>query len=143
MNLILFDKNHSNYLPLSFTRPISFFRIGILTIKEKWEFYYTSVSVKTQEYLSVKFKTNIENDNLWVDSSILPCKELITEINNLRFGESLVYQGEVIAFRNNIFDYAKLNIIESHSLFFSIKSVSDIFSLNEDEIINDFDRLKT
>lgn len=142
MNLILFDKNHSNYLPLSFTRPISFFRIGILTIKEKWEFYYTSVSVKTQEYLSVKFKTNIENDNLWVDSSILPCKELITEINNLRFGESLVYQGEVIAFRNNIFDYAKLNIIESHSLFFSIKSVSDIFSLNEDEIINDFDRLK-
>ena len=51
MNLILFDKNHSNYLPLSFTRPISFFRIGILTIKEKWQFYYNSVSVKTEDYL--------------------------------------------------------------------------------------------
>ena len=142
MNLILFDKNHSNYLPLSFTRPISFFRIGILTIKEKWQFYYNSVSVKTEDYLSYKFKTNLEDDNLWVDSSILPCKELITEVNNLRLGESLLYHGEVIAFRNKTFDYAKLNIIESHSLFSSVKSLTDIFNLNENEIINDFERIK-
>ncbi len=142
MNLILFDKNHSNYLPLSFTRPISFFRIGILTIKEKWQFYYNSVSVKTEDYLSYKFKTNLEDDNLWVDSSILPCKELITEVNNLRLGESLLYHGEVIAFRNKTFDYVKLNIIESHSLFSSVKSLTDIFNLNENEIINDFERIK-
>ena len=143
MNLILFDKNHSNYLPLSFTRPISFFRIGILTIKEKWQFYYNSVSVKTEDYLSKKFKTNLEDDNLWVDSSILPCKELITEVNNLRLGESLVHEGEVIAFRNKTFDYVKLNIIESHSLFSSVESLTDIFNLNENEIINDFERIKT
>ena len=143
MNLILFDKNHSNYLPLSFTRPISFFRIGILTIKEKWQFYYNSVSVKTEDYLSYKFKTILEDDNLWVDSSILPCKELITEVNNLRLGESLVHKGEVIAFRNKTFDYVKLNIIESHSLFSSVESLTDIFNLNENEIINDFERIKT
>ncbi len=142
MNLILFDKNHSNYLPLSFTRPISFFRIGILTIKEKWQFYYNSVSVKTEDYLSYKFKTILEDDNLWVDSSILPCKELITEVNNLRLGESLVHKGEVIAFRNKTFDYVKLNIIESHSLFSSVESLTDIFNLNENEIINDFERIK-
>ena len=142
MNLILFDKNHSNYLPLSFTRPISFFRIGILTIIEKWQFYYNSVSVKTEDYLSYKFKTNLEDDNLWVDSSILPCKELITEVNNLRLGESLVHHGEVIAFRNKTFDYVKLNIIESHSLFSSVESLTDIFNLNENEIINDFERIK-
>ena len=143
MNLILFDKNHSNYLPLSFTRPISFFRIGILTIKEKWQCYYNSVSVKTEDYLSYKFKINLEDDNLWVDSSILPCKELITEVNNLRLGESLVHKGEVIAFRNKTFDYVKLNIIESHSLFSSVESLTDIFNLNENEIINDFERIKT
>ena len=143
MNLILFDKNHSNYLPLSFTRPISFFRIGILTIKEKWQFYYNSVSVKTEDYLSYKFKLNLEDDNLWVDSSILPCKELITEVNNLRLGESLVHEGEVIAFRNKTFDYVKLNVIESHSLFSSVESLTDIFNLNENEIINDFERIKT
>ena len=143
MNLILFDKNHSNYLPLSFTRPISFFRIGILTIKEKWQFYYNSVSVKTEDYLSYKFKLNLEDDNLWIDSSILPCKELITEVNNLRLGESLVHEGEVIAFRNKTFDYVKLNVIESHSLFSSVESLTDIFNLNENEIINDFERIKT
>jgi UDP-N-acetylglucosamine diphosphorylase/glucosamine-1-phosphate N-acetyltransferase len=143
MNLILFDKNHSNYLPLSFTRPISFFRIGILTIKEKWQFYYNSVSIKTEDYLSYKFKTNLEDDNIWVDSSILPCKELITEVNNLRVGESLIHEGEIIAFRNKTFDYAKLNIIESHSLFSSVESLTDIFNLNENEIINDFERIKT
>ena len=37
MNVILFDNNRTNYYPLSFTRPIAYFRIGILTIKEKWE----------------------------------------------------------------------------------------------------------
>ena len=105
MNLILFDKDHSNYLPLSFTRPISSFRVGIFTIKEKWNFYYSSVSIKTQDYLSQKFKTDIQYDNLWVDSTILPCKELITEINNLRVGESLVSKGEVIAFRSNKFEH--------------------------------------
>lgn len=142
MNLILFDKDPSNYLPLSFTRPISSFRVGIFTIKEKWNFYYSSISIKTQDYLSQKFKTDIQYDNLWVDSTILPCKELITEINNLRVGESLVSKGEVIAFRSNKFEHAKLNIIESHASFTSIKSLSDIFVFNENEIINDFNRLK-
>ena len=54
MNVILFDNNRANYYPLSFTRPIAYFRVGILTIKEKWEEYYKSVSVKTEDYLSTK-----------------------------------------------------------------------------------------
>ena len=37
----------------------------------------------------------------------------------------------------------KLNIIESHSLFSSVESLTDIFNLNENEIINDFERIKT
>ena len=53
MNIILYDTNRINYYPLSYTRPIAYFRCGILTIKEKWEKYYNSVSVKTEEYLSL------------------------------------------------------------------------------------------
>jgi hypothetical protein len=90
MNIILFDNNRDNYYPLSFTRPISFFRIGVLTIKQKWEKYYDSVSVKTIDYLSVKYPLNIEEDNVWVDASIIPSDELITELDNLRTGEGLV-----------------------------------------------------
>jgi len=38
MNVILFDSNVRNaLLPLSFTRPVADIRIGILTIREKWE----------------------------------------------------------------------------------------------------------
>ena len=59
MNVILFDNNRSNYYPLSFTRPIGYFRVGILTIKEKWEQYYKSVSVKTEDYLAVKFPLKV------------------------------------------------------------------------------------
>ena len=55
MNVILFDTDRENLYPLSLTRPISDFRIGILTIKEKWEFYYKSVSVLTEDYLIEKF----------------------------------------------------------------------------------------
>ena len=60
MNVILFDKNRNNFYPLSYTRPIAYFRIGILTIKQKWEQYYSSVSVKTEDYLSLKFPLNIK-----------------------------------------------------------------------------------
>ena len=55
MNVILFDIERENLYPLTFTRPISDFRVGIVTIKEKWEFYFSDVSVKTEDYLSEKF----------------------------------------------------------------------------------------
>ena len=71
MNVILFDNKRANYYPLSFTRPIGYFRVGILTIKEKWEQYYKSVSVQTEDYLSVKFPTKIVKDNLWINAKII------------------------------------------------------------------------
>ena len=55
MNVILFDSNPAHYYPLSFTRPISYFRVGVFTIKEKWEKYYNTVSVRTADYLLTKF----------------------------------------------------------------------------------------
>ena len=39
MNIILFDttQEHGNLLPLTFTRPIAELRVGINTLREKWE----------------------------------------------------------------------------------------------------------
>ena len=67
MNVILFDTDRENLYPLSFTRPISDFRVGVFTIKEKWEHYYKNVSIKTESYLNQKFPLNQENDNLWIN----------------------------------------------------------------------------
>ena len=138
MNVILFDTNRENFYPLTYTRPISDFRIGILTIKEKWEKHYKSVSVKTVDYLSTKFPTKIKKDNLWINSKTLPSKALITELESLRIGEALEKNGEVIAFRSAIFDLQKMNRIDSHVEFNTLENVWDIFSDNDREIENDF-----
>ena len=141
MNVILFDKDRSNYYPLSFTRPIAYFRIGILTIKEKWELHYKSVSVKTEDYLSDKFHLKIKKDNILIDARILPSEVFRTELNSLRVGEALEKNGEIIAFRNSSFNTKKLNVIDSNASFNSIDRLSDIFSDNDREIRIDFESL--
>ena len=138
MNVILFDSNRENYYPLTYTRPISDFRIGILTIKEKWEKYYKSVSVQTVDYLSDKFPLKIQKDNLWIDAKVLPSKALMIELASLRSGESLEKEGEVVAFRSAIFDLQKINKIDSHAAFNTVENLWDIFSGNDREIKSDF-----
>ena len=141
MNVILFDSNRENYYPLTYTRPISDFRIGILTIKEKWERYYKSVSVQTVDYLSTKFPLKIQKDNLWINSKILPCSALITELKSLRVGELLEKDGEIIASRSAVFDLQKMNRIDSHVTFNAVENLWDIFSDNDREIESDFELL--
>ena len=141
MNVILFDNNRVNYYPLSFTRPIAYFRVGIFTIKEKWEQYYKSVSVKTEDYLSAKFALKVQKDNLWIDARIFPSQALITELNSLRIGEALAKNGVIFAFRNSTFTTDKLNIIDSNAVFNSIENLWDIFLDNDREINSDFEFL--
>ena len=138
MNIILFDSNRSNYYPLSLSRPISFFRVGILTIKQKWEQYFSSVSVKTDEYLSYKFPIILKDDNIWINAKTIPSTDLYTEINNLRVGESLEKDGELIAFRNSNFKKSKLNKIDSNVKIKTIENLTDIFKFNSEEINIDF-----
>ena len=137
MNLILFDKDAESYFPLSLTRPVSYLRVGIFTIKEKWDKFFKSVSVKTADYLTKKYPIELDDDNIWVVSNIIPSQNLITEISSLRQGEALSKQGKIIAFRNSTFDMNKLNVIDSNVIFNSIENLSDIFLLNGEEINND------
>jgi UDP-N-acetylglucosamine diphosphorylase/glucosamine-1-phosphate N-acetyltransferase len=141
MNIILFDTDRENLYPLTFTRPISDFRVGIVSIKQKWEFYYKSVSVKTVDYLSEKYPIHLQKNNVWIDSSILPSQDLITEINSLRNGEFLENNGDVIAVCNHDMNTVGLDAIESHSNFSKINDLWDIFSLNGEEIKSDFNHL--
>jgi hypothetical protein len=57
MNYILFDDStRNNLLPLTFVRPTGDMRIGILTIREKWEKYLgTETSTITESYLAKNF----------------------------------------------------------------------------------------
>ena len=74
MGIILFDDQfRTNLLPLSFTRPVSEFRIGILTIADKWKRYLNAeISYLTEEYLQEKYPLIIDSDNLLINSAICP-----------------------------------------------------------------------
>jgi UDP-N-acetylglucosamine diphosphorylase/glucosamine-1-phosphate N-acetyltransferase len=137
MNIILFDNNRADFFPLSMTRPISSFRFGILTIIEKWQAYFSSVSVSTEDYLSNKFPADINDDNIWVSSQVIPCQSIVTELKNLRKGESLKKDSLLIAFRNSEFINKGLNIVQSNVKITYLSKLTDIFCFNGEQIIED------
>ena len=101
MNIILFDdKSVDDLLPLTYTRPLAEIRIGILTIREKWEYLFNSGSITstiTHGYLQEKFPLIIAPDNLLINGSVCPSPEHLKEISKLEKGQQLVYEDYVIA----------------------------------------------
>lgn len=101
MQLILFD-DHSwdNLLPLTFTRPVSGLRVGILTIAEKWEKELNSASSNlTREHLSAKYPFHPGHDNLLINGSLLPDHGIVKAIQALKTGESLEAGNTLLAAR--------------------------------------------
>ncbi len=147
MNTLLFDDNDRiNLLPLTFTRPVSELRIGILTITEKWAYFFKRPSFLTQNYLKQKYSAVIQNVNLLINGSIIPNEALIKEIKTLKQGEFLIKNDIIIAgivsdieiqkFEPEIEKIFKPIICKSE--FTKIKFPWDIFSLNGQEIESDF-----
>ncbi len=101
MALILFD-DHSwdMLLPLTFTRPVSALRVGIMTIAEKWEHELGSKSTPlTRDYLQGRFPCESEGDRLYVNSSLLPDGGVLEAIRNLQEGQALVKGDVLLAMR--------------------------------------------
>jgi len=88
MNTILADgANRNSLLPFTYTRPVAAIRIGILTIKQKWDKWLdTSCSYSTEAYLNKKYPIKIENKNLVINASYLPNAELVSSIKALQMG---------------------------------------------------------
>ncbi|MEL6865441.1 MAG: GlmU family protein [Bacteroidota bacterium] len=152
-NIILFDdESRDHLLPLTFTRPVSELRIGILKTSEKWAKYLDGqVSFITQDYLSEKFPLHIEDDNFVVNGAVLPTERLCRLIKQLETNEALLLDGELIAARLNKkqFDHLmKEEEIEELSgfeledtPFIKINNSWDIFSHNDEAIRQDFELL--
>jgi UDP-N-acetylglucosamine diphosphorylase/glucosamine-1-phosphate N-acetyltransferase len=92
------DQGRNNLLPLTFMRPIADIRIGILTIREKWEFYLkTKTSSLTESYLSTKFPIVKNNSNILINGSVCPDNLLVGEIKKLKRNQALVTKDSIIA----------------------------------------------
>lgn len=151
INTILFDDNNrTDLLPLTFTRPVADIRIGILTIKERWEKYLgMSTSYLTKDYLQEKFKLEVEDENLLINASVFPDIELLSALKELKPGEALLSNDLIIAFRiagneiekGRIADLQTVQNLDrvAYSGKISIlKHVWEIFSMNGEMLIHDF-----
>ncbi|WP_300020863.1 GlmU family protein [uncultured Maribacter sp.] len=145
MNFILFDGPRRNHLlPFTFTRPVSEIRVGIMTLKERWEAYLkASVTSLTEAYLSVKYPVILEDNNVFIDASILPSKYLITIVGSLKAGEVIKLGEVVIAYCSSsvktieeLQDFKKIDFNED---IVQINSTWDIFDKNADILQSDFD----
>lgn len=145
MNVIFFEENREQFLPLTFTRPIADLRIGILTIREKWEkMLNVKTSSKTVDYLSKKYPIELSSSdtNIWINSSYFPNETLITEIKKLKINEVLMHSTTVIAANTSVFEWSNLTnftktTTQSTPLF--ISKITDIFTKNEAAIQADFE----
>jgi UDP-N-acetylglucosamine diphosphorylase/glucosamine-1-phosphate N-acetyltransferase len=144
MNYVLFDgAERDNFLPFTFTRPVCEIRLGILTIREKWEAYLkTTVSYKTQDYLSVKYPLVAGTDNIFVNGSFLPDLRLLKAVSALRFGEALMYDDRLVAYRTerleNHSDTSRFERILLEHDPLHIQFTWDIFSKNGEALEADF-----
>ncbi len=101
MQICLFeDHSRKQLLPLTYTRPVADLRIGISTIKQKWQHLLKqNVHVITQEYLQ---KDIIPSNGsvYYINSSLIPNELLIEAILSLNEGESLHYGNKLIAYNS-------------------------------------------
>jgi UDP-N-acetylglucosamine diphosphorylase/glucosamine-1-phosphate N-acetyltransferase len=148
MNYILFgDQTRNHLLPFTFTRPVGDIRVGILTIREKWEkFLNAKTSSLTEEYLSVKYPVIKEADNILINSSIMPNARLVEELHLLSPNQTLIINDIIIALRLKAEDIDNLDwdVIEgisplqTTSDIIRVTYLSDLIQLNESQIRNDF-----
>lgn len=147
MNYILFDgPSRNNLLPFTFTRPVADLRVGILTIREKWEKYlgFTTTTL-TEDYLSEKYPMVEMDVNVMINASFLPNKELVAMVKNLKDNQA-IFQGEdVIAFYSkdtqDEVNFDTYEAIEYGEDLIKIEHTWDIFSKNGEAIQADFEFL--
>lgn len=131
------SENIASLYPLTLTRPAADLRVGICTIAEKWKIRLSAnqFGYITSEHLSKKF-TKIENADLLINGHLLPNDILLKAVSNLKSGQAL-YQGNVL-----LASYGQESEkIEFENPISLIQRPFEIFKLNHQEIISDFDIL--
>ncbi|ALJ06402.1 glucose-1-phosphate thymidylyltransferase [Pseudalgibacter alginicilyticus] len=144
MNYILFDgASRNNLLPFTFTRPVADIRVGILTIREKWETYLDStITTVTEDYLSDKYPMVELEENVMINASYLPNFELAEMIKDLKENQAIFKDEDVIAFfskeTQEDINFDEYEALEFDDDLIKIEHTWDIFSKNAEAIQEDF-----
>jgi UDP-N-acetylglucosamine diphosphorylase/glucosamine-1-phosphate N-acetyltransferase len=144
MNYILFDSDvRDTLLPFTYTRPVADIRIGILTIREKWEKHLgLTTTTITADYLEEKYPMVEMEENILINASFCPTESLVEKVKNLSKNEA-IFQGEdVLAFyttqSQEEVDFDTYIQIEFEEELIRIRNTWDIFTHNGKAIQQDF-----
>ena len=101
MYYVLFDgPERPHLLPFTFTRSVADLRLGILTLRQKWERHLGGrTATITQPYLARQHPPVQSVETLYINPTFLPSPALVARVKALRSGRSLVYEEQVVAFR--------------------------------------------
>lgn len=148
--IILFDNEVRNrLLPFTHIRPVCELRVGILTIREKWERRLgLPVSYITQDYLAERFPLVPSRENYFINGSVLPSTQLVKLIQQMDTGEAFLYQDELIAAKmsgdqfdqlvndDEIEDLRGIDLEDTE--FLKINHLWDLPALNQAAMLEDF-----
>lgn len=146
MNYILFDGPfRDQLLPFTYTRPVAEIRVGILSIREKWEkFLGYATSTVTEEHLVEKWPMVELEENIMINASYLPTESLVEQIKALKQNQAIVDGDNLVAFFVNEDQDFDIDVFEKIALKNECLVISHtwaIFSKNAQAIAEDFDLL--
>lgn len=154
MRICFFDDSSARHFkPLTLTRPVWDLRVGILTIKEKWEKALNPDQCYWQidEHLKEVFPSPEFKDSdiyYYINSRVLPSKGLSESLQKLEIGEALYFGNSLLAFCFQGY----ISVEEIQEKLSSTTAVSyqpklltylwDLLELNSKEIESDIKLLK-
>jgi UDP-N-acetylglucosamine diphosphorylase/glucosamine-1-phosphate N-acetyltransferase len=158
MNKIIFTEEFcqpENLHPFTLTRQIQDIRVGILTIREKWEkmLGLSSFDKKEDDYKDLDRSVNLdeaakEGVCYMIHGNLLPTAKLVKAMGRLKNGEFIAADGSAgVVFRfthDEIKEKHKIKVTRAITIKDEIKTIQypwDIFQLNDWAIRQDFELL--
>ena len=148
MKLVLFDnlEDHYDLLPLSFTRPICDFRVGITTIREKWMAFLPDAEVHALpvDYLRERFgyPDDPDEEMLFVSGTVVPDADIAARIVSLEPGQAIVCDGRPLAFLGSLsaLEARGFSEVKEEDLR-HLRLVYDVFIMNPQVLVEDYRRI--
>src|SRR5690554_4139119 len=96
------DFKSRNFNTLTLTRPIDDLRIGLFTIRQKWQssFYSENITRIVPDFLSDVFPAGHisgSEECVWINPRFLPSRTLVNNIQKLDLNSFLSFKGSIVA----------------------------------------------
>lgn len=111
--IVMFDSDETfrNLLPMSFTRPVGAFRVGMDTLVEKWQYFLPGeYSWLTRPYLMEKFPSELKEDDeaYFISGNVIANADLAKVVERLEPGHGYKDADSLWAWRGKLKDFIEL-----------------------------------